>query len=423
MTRLAKLLTSVITLLCLVGVGLVAYIQTQNGDESYKVTAYFDKAIGLFPNSDVTILGVPVGKITAVDPVGERVRVDMEIDSQYKVPADAFAEIVPISVISDRYVEFSPVYRGGPALQDGASLGTDRTQIPAELDDVFKQLKKLFDALAPTQDSELGSLGELIVALNKALEGREQDLKGTLIEGADLTQTIALAEEDISGLLINLDSLFATLAPRADSIATLNRNFATVMKFLSDSRSDLEGTLVNLAAMTRELSTLVKNNGSRLAGILGKAARITPTVLKNQESIQESLAWLPVAGEALANAYHGGEINATDIRSDRVTAALCEDLDDLPIDPGEFPDPLRDLIGRRWRTRSAQSPGPGSEPDRGPRRGGAPAPAQLRSGRKEGEAPDSAHRGDRRARRRQGRDPETPGSGAPGAQGTVPEAG
>ena len=343
MSRLAKLLTSIITTLCIVGVGLVVYLQTQNDDDTIEVSAYFEKAIGLFPNSDVTVLGVPVGKITAVEPEGDKVRVDMEIEGQYKIPADTQAEIVPISVISDRYVEFE-VWRGGPVLQDGATIQVSDTVIPAELDDVFLQLKKLLDALKPDGKGELGSLGELIVALDRALEGREQDLKGALVNGAKLTHTLARSRDDISALLINLDELFGKLAPRAESIATLNKNFATVMRFLSESRGDLEGTLEGLGDITFELGDLVKRNGSTISSLLHKAARITPTVLRNQRSMEMSLAWLGVVAEGLGNAYHGGKFQSTDVRSNRTTAGFCEDFDDLPIDPGDFPAPLDQII-------------------------------------------------------------------------------
>lgn len=342
MSRAVKFITTLLTTLCIIGVGVVLYIQMRGDDETYEVTAYFEKAIGLFENSDVTILGVPVGKITAVEPEGDRVRVDMTIDAEYKIPADSHAEIVPISVISDRYIEFD-VYQGGPVMRDGTILTTADTEIPAELDDVFLQLKKLLDALKPDGEGELGSLGELIVALDEALEGREQDLKGTLVQGAKLTQTLARARGDISGLLVNLDALFKKLAPRAGSIATLNENFATVMRFLVESRTDLEGTLEGLANITTDLGDLVQDNGGRLASLLRRAAKITPIVLKNQDSIEQSLAWLGVVGEGLGNAYNPA-FKSTDVRSNRATAGNCEDLDDLPIDPDEFPDPLGGLI-------------------------------------------------------------------------------
>ena len=139
MERFIKPLAGLIALL-MVGGGARLVLRA-NKTGTYTVTAYFEKAIGLFPNSDVDVLGVPVGTVTAVDPQGPTVKVTMEISDEHKVPADAFAQIVPISVIADRFIQLHPPYTDGDVLPDGAVLGVDRTQIPAELDDVFKQLK------------------------------------------------------------------------------------------------------------------------------------------------------------------------------------------------------------------------------------------------------------------------------------------
>src|SRR5919106_7097105 len=145
MTKFIKPIATIVAALLVVGGG--AYALMSGKEETYEVKAYFEKAIGLFPNSDITILGVAVGKVTKVDPQGERVEVTMKIPEKHKIPADATAQIVPISVISDRYIEFAPVYESGPTLEDGDEVPIENTQIPAELDDVFKQLKKLLDAI------------------------------------------------------------------------------------------------------------------------------------------------------------------------------------------------------------------------------------------------------------------------------------
>ena len=66
------------------------------------------------------ILGIDVGEVTEVVPEGGRVRVEMEIQDDYDVPADAIAVVLAPSLVSDRYVQFAPVYDGGPAMEDGA---------------------------------------------------------------------------------------------------------------------------------------------------------------------------------------------------------------------------------------------------------------------------------------------------------------
>jgi hypothetical protein len=66
-------------------------------------------------------------------------------------------------------------------------------------------------------------------------------------------------------------------------------------------------------------------------------------VLRHQDSVEQSLAWLGAVGEGLANAYNP-HFTTTDVRSDRVSAGICEDFDDLPIDPGDFPPPLDEIL-------------------------------------------------------------------------------
>jgi phospholipid/cholesterol/gamma-HCH transport system substrate-binding protein len=352
----------VVALLVLGGAGLFM-ANSKSENDKYQITAYFTKAIGLFENSDVDILGVPVGKVTEVVPEGTSVRVEMEIDSKYKIEksSETFAQIVPISVISDRYVQLGPVFQDeGEFLADGDVLDTSVTQIPAELDDVFKQLKKLLDAIEPGKEGEPGALGDLIVQLNQTLDNRERDLQGTLIHGAELTDTLADAQEDLSGILINLDNLFTKLASRANSMSELNRNFALVMTALAESRSDLEGTLSNLADMTTEVGDLVTQHGDRLGRDLTLASNITSTVLKNRASVEESLEWLKVVGQGLAQAYHKGPQDDVDVRDNANAKIECELLDVLP--PGPVTDQFRDICEEQTGEPNA-SPQTASAPD------------------------------------------------------------
>jgi phospholipid/cholesterol/gamma-HCH transport system substrate-binding protein len=347
--KLVKPLAVIVALLLAAG-GYVLAGGLDKDDETYEVTAYFTKAIGLFENSDVTVLGVAVGKVTEVEPTGTRVRVRMEISKDHLVPINASAQIVPISVISDRYVQLDPPYTGGRTLEDGAVLDVDRTQIPAELDDVFLQLKKLLEAIEPGEEGEPGALGELVVQLDRTLAGHEQELRGTLIHGARLTDTLADAEEDISGLLVNLDRMFETLATRAGSFGELNQNFAAVMAALAESRDDLHGTLANLGTMTEEVGDLIKDNRSLLDRDLARAARITRTVLKNRASVKESLAWLPVVGEGLMRAYNPNPVDATDVRDNATQRVECEILDTIPDGP------IKDALEEICRQETGEPP-------------------------------------------------------------------
>jgi len=92
----------------------------------YRVTAYFTETVGLYPGSDVRVLGIPVGEITDIVALGDQVRVEMLIDDDFDIPADADAVVLAPSLVSDRYVQFAPVYDGGPTMQDGDEVPLER---------------------------------------------------------------------------------------------------------------------------------------------------------------------------------------------------------------------------------------------------------------------------------------------------------
>ena len=86
------------------------------------------------------ILGVNVGQVTAVIPEGNSVRVEMEYDAEYKVPADAKAV--------DRHPDAGrrPVRPAharrttrAPVMADGADIALPDTGVPVELDRIYAQ--------------------------------------------------------------------------------------------------------------------------------------------------------------------------------------------------------------------------------------------------------------------------------------------
>src|SRR5690349_2905193 len=58
------------------------------------VTAHFPHSIGIFEGSDVTIMGVSVGRVQKITPHGSSVTVEMTYSSDYKLPADVKAAII-----------------------------------------------------------------------------------------------------------------------------------------------------------------------------------------------------------------------------------------------------------------------------------------------------------------------------------------
>src|SRR4029079_11098862 len=81
------------------------------GGGGYHVSADFSQGIGLYPGSPVRVLGINIGRITDISNRGNLVRVDMHIEkSSTRLPADVKAAIIPVSLLGERYIQFTPVY-------------------------------------------------------------------------------------------------------------------------------------------------------------------------------------------------------------------------------------------------------------------------------------------------------------------------
>ena len=60
------------------------FLFVRRPDETKTVTAHFPRAVSIYKGTDVRILGVNVGQVTAVIPEGNSVRVEMEYDADVR---------------------------------------------------------------------------------------------------------------------------------------------------------------------------------------------------------------------------------------------------------------------------------------------------------------------------------------------------
>jgi phospholipid/cholesterol/gamma-HCH transport system substrate-binding protein len=239
------------------------------------VTAYFDRTVSLYKGSEVRVMGVNIGKVTAVVPEGDRVRVSMEYDAEYKLPADAKAAIVTPTLTADRFVQIAPAYTKGPVMADNAKIALPETGTPVELDRIYKSLSDLTQALGPNGANKNGSLNTLLTAGAKALKGNGKlgnetllnlsaavqtfgDSRGALFDSVEnmsqLTDTLAANDKFVDGFMGDLTSVSTQLAADrgnlAKALAALARAVGTVRSFVHDNKSMVETDVQQLTRLT-----------------------------------------------------------------------------------------------------------------------------------------------------------------------------
>jgi virulence factor Mce-like protein len=267
----------------------------------YRVTAYFGQTVGLYSGSDVRILGIPVGTITDVTSEGDRVRVEMLIDDAYDIPADADAVVLAPSLVSDRYVQFAPVYDGGPTMEDGDEVPLERTATPVELDQVYGALDELAAALGPTGANRDGALSDLIDVGAANLDGNGEALNRTLTGFSQAVETLATNREDLFSSLDNLQTFTSALATIDAQVSQFNDNMVAVMDLLASERQDLAEAITLLSSALKDVAAFVRTNSDLVTVNVDRLADVTLALVQQRSALAEVL---DVAPAALGNLAH-----------------------------------------------------------------------------------------------------------------------
>nr|WP_234383328.1 MCE family protein [Streptomyces dysideae] len=274
------------------------------GPDKVQVTAYFPRTVGIYPGSDVRVLGVRIGEVRGITPEGGRVRVELEYDAGRRVPADAQAAIINSSVVSDRYVQLLPVYRTGPAMRDGDVIPEARTAVPVELDRVFDSLHTTAEALGPDGANKDGSLSRLLGVSADNLDGQGEQLNQTVEDLSAAVSTLSDGRTDLFGTVRNLQVFTAALAADDKSVRSFNTSLAEVAEQLAGERKDLAAALKNLGTALGDVSAFVKNNKKSLTSNVKGLSKVTKVLVTQRAALEELLEVAPTGMSNLNNAYN-----------------------------------------------------------------------------------------------------------------------
>ncbi|MBB5078778.1 MCE family protein [Nonomuraea endophytica] len=266
-----------------------------------RASVHFGRVVGLYPGSDVRILGVKVGEVTAVTPVGDRVRVDLAYDAGRKVPADAQAVIVARSVVADRYVQLAPPYTGGAVLRDGATLAAGRT--PVEIDEALRSFNTLTRALGPDGANADGSLSRLLKASADTFGGQGATVGASVRSLSDAAAALAGNRDEFSQTIRNLALITGTMAEDDTRIRAFMRDLATASGQLNAERDELRAVFKGLSRTLTQVADFVDDNRAEITTNTRDLAHITKLLVRQRASIETFLQTAPLAVNNANNAY------------------------------------------------------------------------------------------------------------------------
>jgi phospholipid/cholesterol/gamma-HCH transport system substrate-binding protein len=253
-------------------------IPSQLGVGQYQLTAELPASGGLYRTSNVTYRGIQIGRVTRVQPTARGVRATLSIDSRYKIPADASANVHSVSAIGEQYLDLVSTGGTGTYFSPGQTIskGTVPSEIGPALDAANRGLSVL-----PKQKiaSLLNETAEAVGGLGPALQRL-----------VDSTQSIV---GDFEANMSDVDNIVDNAAP------------------ILDSQVDSSDSIVQWSRNLKVLTAEIEHNDQHVQSVLSKAAPTADQVAgvfnDVRESLPQTLANLEVVADMLKRYNNGLE--------------------------------------------------------------------------------------------------------------------
>jgi len=273
-------------------------------EDNKTVTAHFPRAVSVYKGTDVRILGVNVGRVTAVVPEGNSVRVEMEYDTDVQLPKDAKAVVVTPTLIADRFVQITPVYTKGPVMADDGDIALPDTGVPVELDRIYASIRDLSEALGPNGVNKDGTLNHLLEAGANALDGQGQRGNDMIQELSAAAATFGEGAGPLFDTVEELATFTNTLATNDELVRAFIKDLAGVSSSLVSERVQIQRALAAVADSVGTVKTFVQSNRKALVTDIEKLTRVMKTINSERDSLNTALDVAPVAINNLVLAYN-----------------------------------------------------------------------------------------------------------------------
>ena len=302
-TRRTITIVAVLAVLAAATIGVVGYFVKSRSD-SITVTAQFDSAAGLYAENVVAVLGMPVGKVTKITPRGGYVDVEFTVDKDVQVPADVHAVTINTSILTDRQIELTPPYTGGPVLQNHDTIGLPRTKTPIAFDRVIDMLNKLSKSLAGDGKGG-GPIADLVNAGAETTDGNGERIKSAL---GELSESLRLSSDGGEVTADQLTKIITDLEPLMDAAAQNDaklRQFGSTTRqltqILADENFGTGATGRKLNEIVLQATALIEANRETLQQTVINSDTAATVIMDRQREMTELLDVAPLALENLYN--------------------------------------------------------------------------------------------------------------------------
>jgi phospholipid/cholesterol/gamma-HCH transport system substrate-binding protein len=310
--------------------------------------AEFTDAVGLYPGNKVALLGIEVGSMNSIVNKADHVEVDFTVPADLDLPADVGAVTYSQSIVTDRHIELTKPYTGGPKFTGPGCIKLNSTKTPISVSETFSAIGKLADTIMAAKPGQDPSQAPGVQAINDSLLAASRSLDGS---GAGLNQTMRnlvtmladpyKADADYRQLFENSEILTSDFLRNWASFASVIQTLPVTTQMIEGLSDSLGAALshfshllpVVVAVMNRWGPRIYEKFDRRIAWIRDGLNRHMPAILAMINSWPQFSHWISDIYEPAWGTHNVTYIPPQVAISPSQAGAICQGLQQRNI-PG-----------------------------------------------------------------------------------------
>jgi len=242
---------------------------------------------GLYEGSEVTYRGVEIGRVSAMKPTTDGVRLDLSLKDGTKLPVDSPMYVHNLSAVGEQYLDFEPPDDKPPYAESGDTLKGNADSLPVDEGDLLIALNRFVGSV----DKE--HLQTVVRELGTMFEGTGEPLQRLLDNGSTFISQASAHTAQTRALLDDGLTVLQTQEGESENIRAFGHDLALITDSLKQSDNDLRTTLSDTPGAAREVDKLLTDLEPTLPVFLANATGVSQIGLVHLAGLEQLLVVFP----------------------------------------------------------------------------------------------------------------------------------
>ncbi len=262
----------------------------------------------LEPNSPVLLGDVVVGSVNSMRVRDWHADVDISVKPDVVIPANAVATVGQTSLLGSMHLALNPPL-GETAqgrLEPGATLGLNRSSTYPSTEQTLSALSVVING------GGVGQIGDIVNELNRALGGREPQIRDLLMRLNDFVGVLAAQRDNINASVVALNRVAGTFAGQRETLTRALDRIPPALDVLIAQRPNLTTALDKLGRFSTVAADVVDDTKDDLIHNLRNLEPTLRSLADVGPDLDKAIAYftvLPYGQATIDRAIRGDYLN------------------------------------------------------------------------------------------------------------------